>query len=120
MKVLWIGTDCNTFHPKKGIRKVDPVTPYIFVMYMDKLSHLIQEAFNKGEWKSLKDGRSEPTISHHIFVDDLLLVGKATTKQMECVNEILMKFCDMSANKSTKTRQRYFSLKTLQNTLEDN
>lgn len=35
MKMLWKGTDCSTLKPKKCIRQDDPISPYIFVMFMD-------------------------------------------------------------------------------------
>lgn len=66
-----------------------------FVMCMDKLSHLIMEAVQVGDWKPMKAGRSGPLISHLTFADDLLIFGEATIDQMKC-HGMLDKFCHMS------------------------
>jgi hypothetical protein len=63
---------------------------------MEKLSHMILQAVNDGEWKGIKVGRSGPSISHLMFADDLLLFGQATEQQMNCVTRILDQFCSLS------------------------
>lgn len=39
--VMWNGNRSPFFNPQRGIRQGDPLSPYIFVLCMDKLSHLI-------------------------------------------------------------------------------
>ncbi|GAU26489.1 hypothetical protein TSUD_361220 [Trifolium subterraneum] len=63
---------------------------------MDKLSHLIMHAVNEGLWKTLRAGRNGMNVSHLMFADDLLLFGEATENQMDCLMNILTKFCSMS------------------------
>jgi hypothetical protein len=97
--VKWNGNRAEYFTPCRGIRQGDPISPYIFVICMDKLSHLITHSVTEGEWQGIKMGRSGPTISHLMFADDLLLFGKANTAQMQCVKHILKQFCDLSGQK---------------------
>jgi hypothetical protein len=94
--VKWNGNRTTFFNPQRGIRQGDPISPYLFVLCMDKLSHLIIEEVDKGGWKALKAGRNGPTISHLMFADDLLLFGQATDRQMQCVMNILNRFCNLS------------------------
>jgi hypothetical protein len=47
--VKWNGARTEFFRPQRGIRQGDPMSPYIFVLCMDKLSHLIIHAVNRGE-----------------------------------------------------------------------
>ena len=35
--VKWNGARVDFFHPKGGILEGDPISPYLFVMYMDNL-----------------------------------------------------------------------------------
>lgn len=43
-------------------------------------------------------------LSHLMFVDDLLLFGKSTTKQLACVRDVLNKLCYMSGKWVRMTR----------------
>ncbi|XP_061342609.1 uncharacterized protein LOC133288807 [Gastrolobium bilobum] len=54
-QVLWNGSASDHFNPSRGIRQGDPILPYIFVLCMDKLSHLITEAVSSKAWKPMKD-----------------------------------------------------------------
>lgn len=44
--VNWNGNKGNYFKSKKGLRQGDSISPYLFVLYMDKLSHLILDALD--------------------------------------------------------------------------
>jgi hypothetical protein len=76
--VKWNGVRADYFRLTRGIRQGDPISPYLFVMGMEKLSHLTCHAVNEGEWESYQSR------------DDLLLFGQATQRQMMCVNKILL------------------------------
>lgn len=39
--VLWNGKHSTHFEPQRGTRQGDPISAYIFVLCMDKLTHLI-------------------------------------------------------------------------------
>lgn len=57
---------------------------------------MILEEVDKGSWHPIKPGRTGPKISHLMFTDDLLLFGKATEANMECVKCTLDAFCNTS------------------------
>ncbi|WJX67818.1 hypothetical protein P8452_52254 [Trifolium repens] len=94
--VKWNGTRSDYFKPQRGIRQGDPLSPYLFVLCMDKLSHLILQAVDNGTWKGIRAGREGPMVSHLMFTDDLLLFGEASERQMRCVTDTLQLFCNMS------------------------
>jgi hypothetical protein len=94
--VKWNGARAEYFRPQRGIRQGDPISPYLFVLCMDKLSHLIMHAVDTGAWHTFRAGRHGPFVSHLMFADDLLLFGEATENQMNCVIDILDQFCTMS------------------------
>lgn len=79
-KVLWNREKSDTFAPSRGIRRGDPHSPYLFVICMEDLSHIIADAVNNGIWKPMKAGRHGPSISHLIFADDLLVFAEASKK----------------------------------------
>lgn len=77
MRVLWNEQKGEHFNLKKGMRQGDPISPYIFMFCIDKLSHMIMDAVGKKDWEGKKAGKRGPRISHLIFVNDLILFGKA-------------------------------------------
>lgn len=40
---LFNGGYLDSFCPSKGIRQRDPLSPYLFILYMEYLGHLIEE-----------------------------------------------------------------------------
>ncbi|GKA76430.1 reverse transcriptase [Tanacetum coccineum] len=57
MKILWNGETTEEFRPSRGIRQGDPLSPYIFVMCMKRLNHLIEVAVKGGELVSFHKSR---------------------------------------------------------------
>jgi len=72
-KILWNSNKTEEFSPTRGIRQGDPLSPYLFVICMEKLYHIIDDQVEANYWKHMRAGRSGPLISHLLFADDLLL-----------------------------------------------
>jgi hypothetical protein len=106
--VLWNGARSEYFQPQCGIRQGDPMSPYLFVLSMDKLSHIIADAIEDGNWKPMRAGRNGPQISHLMFADDVILFGQATTENMEAVLEVLQTFCAMSGQRVNYDKSSIF------------
>lgn len=43
MEVIWNSERTHEFKPSSGIHQGDPLSPYIFVLYMEKLVHIIKD-----------------------------------------------------------------------------
>ncbi|KAL9412228.1 hypothetical protein AB3S75_045787 [Citrus x aurantiifolia] len=41
MQILWNGKLTESFKTSRGIRQGDPISPYIFVLCIERLSHII-------------------------------------------------------------------------------
>lgn len=79
----WNGQPSEWFHPKREIRPGDPILPLIFVLCIERLSHIINNSVNIGRWKGIKLSRHGPHFSHLFFADDMVLFGEATIEQAE-------------------------------------
>ncbi|PRQ26177.1 putative RNA-directed DNA polymerase [Rosa chinensis] len=86
----------TTFRAGRGLRQGDPLSPYLFVLCMEKLSHLINSAIEVGEWKPVRASGSGPYISHFFFADDLILFSEANTHQASILKQCLEVFCVLS------------------------
>lgn len=75
------------------------MSPYLFVLCMDKPSHLIHDTVDSKSWPFLKNGNKDPRVSHLMFVDDFILFGIVTEPQIQVAMIILTKFCDASGQK---------------------
>jgi hypothetical protein len=113
MKVLWNGEALQEFQPGRGIRQGDPLSPYLFVLCIERLFHLIGIAVNHDIWKPIKITRGGPTISHLAFADDLILFAEANTEQVQSMAAILDLFCSSSVQKVSKEKSRVFFSKNV-------
>lgn len=102
-------TISNFFWYKEG----DPLSPYLFVLCMECLGHLIEEVIEQRSWKPLLLSRRGPTISHLFFANDLLLFCEANKEQATMINSILGSFCHFLGQKVNQSKsQVYFSPNT--------
>ncbi|PNX94494.1 ribonuclease H, partial [Trifolium pratense] len=102
--VKWNGKRADYFHPQCGIRQGDPISPYLFVICMDKLSHLIMQEVQEGKWKPMRAGRNGPLISHLMFADDLILFAEANVDQLQVVLNVIDRFCQMSGQQVSQEK----------------
>ena len=75
IKLLWTGAMTGQFRATRSVRHGDPLSPYLFVMCMERLSHVIEEAVLEGRWEPITVGGV--SLSHLFFADDLLLFAEA-------------------------------------------
>ena len=85
MNLIWNGGKSESFKPSKGIRQGDPWSPYIFILCMERLSHLINLTVENKLWKPFKIARNGLAISHLCFTDYLILFVKANKEQAQFI-----------------------------------
>ncbi|XP_021833608.1 uncharacterized protein LOC110773399 [Prunus avium] len=98
-QVILNGEVTSAFYPHCGIRQGDPLSPYIFVLCMEKLSHIIQQKIHDNVWKPVQICQGGPFISHLFFADDLILFGEASTTQATLMKHCLDDFGNLSGQK---------------------
>lgn len=57
MQVIWNGGVTDAFIPTRGVRQRDPMSPYLFVMTVEKLGHAINKKVSDGSWMPSVLGR---------------------------------------------------------------
>lgn len=84
------------FAPNRGLRHGDHPSLHLFVICMEKLSHIIMSVVEDGNWKPLKLSRNGHSLSHLFFGDDLLLFSKVTASQTKLVTNTFKNFAQAS------------------------
>ena len=92
MRVLWNGEASDEFVPFRGIRQGDPISPYIFVLCVERLSHGINRAVTTGDWRPIRLARRGTPLTHLFFADDLLLLAEADIEEAGVINMVLNNF----------------------------
>ncbi|XP_061355974.1 uncharacterized protein LOC133300445 [Gastrolobium bilobum] len=108
MNLLWNGRTTMDFNPTRGIRQGDPLSPYLFVLCIERLSHLIQTAMGAKAWKPIRLKKNGPWLSHLFFADGIFLFMDASLKQAVVVNQVLRVFCDASGQNVSQEKTRVF------------
>ena len=99
MVVLLNGSKLDNFLLSKGIHQDDPISPYLFVLCVERLSYLIHDALKNGRWKPIRVSRRGPDLSHSFLANDMMLFAEATKNQMQVILECLSCFCQASGQK---------------------
>ncbi|GKV23269.1 hypothetical protein SLEP1_g33018 [Rubroshorea leprosula] len=92
LSIIWNGEQLPSFQPQQGLRQGDPLSPYLFIMVMEKLSYMILSRRQQHQWKPFKISRGGLPFSHLFFADDLMLFGTASFSQIEIIMECLSGF----------------------------
>ncbi|KAL2902408.1 hypothetical protein RDABS01_027490 [Bienertia sinuspersici] len=108
MKVLWNGEPTMEFTPSRGIRQGDPLSPYIFVMCMERLNQVIEESIFLGKWRPIKVNKKGPLLSNLLFADDIVIFAEASVEQAQVIQDCLQRFCDASGEKVSCAKSRVF------------
>lgn len=110
MTLLWNGEKSTAFKPQRGLRQGDPLSPYLFVLCLERLCHLIDKAVVRKEWKPICLSRGGPQLSHICFADDIILFAEASVAQVCVIRSVLESFCMASGQKISMEKSRiYFS-----------
>lgn len=104
-----MGGAFEPFALSRGIRKGDLLSPYILILCMELLGHLIKKC-TKGTWTPLKASHGNMGISHLFLVNDLILLVKVNMKVCEAIPDVLQVLCSKLGQKvSAKKSRIYFS-----------
>ncbi|GKV23692.1 hypothetical protein SLEP1_g33394 [Rubroshorea leprosula] len=94
--ILWNGEPLPFFRPQRGLRQGDPLSPYLFILVMERLAHMIQKRVASRTWQPFKLSRGGVSLSHLFFADDLMLFAQASTAQLDIIMDCLNQFAKSS------------------------
>ena len=74
--IQWNGTPLPKVRPSRGVHQGDPLSPYLFILCLERLSSLLEEAVRDKIIHPI-GFRGQIRISHFFFANDLFLFTKA-------------------------------------------
>jgi hypothetical protein len=87
--ILINGDPTDPFHPKRGIRQGDPLSPYLFILCAEILSGLIAKGQQDGKIHGINIASKAPSISHLLYADDSILFCRANPEEAQEIFNIL-------------------------------
>ncbi|KAJ0568314.1 putative RNA-directed DNA polymerase [Helianthus annuus] len=74
--VLVNGSPTMEFKYARGLRQGDPLSPFLFVIAMEALTGIMKKAISEGIFEGLRCTNDGPLLSHLIYADDVIFLGK--------------------------------------------
>lgn len=78
-----------SFTPSRGLRQENLLSPYLFLIYVEGLSALINNVERRGDIIGLAVTSGGTSISHLLFIDNSFLFCQANTEEWVKIRNIL-------------------------------
>jgi hypothetical protein len=85
ISILLNGGSYGFFHPQRGLRQGNPLSPFLFIMATEVLSRLLLRAENASHIHSIKAARGCPPSTCLMFANDLLLFTRSSHEELGAV-----------------------------------
>lgn len=104
--ILVNGGKTDSFHSSRGIRKGDPMYPYLLIMCMERFSKSIEEAVSNKTWSLISTTTGGSKISHLFFADDLTFIAREDPDNCTTINNILQRFNSASGQRVNHSKSK--------------
>ena len=117
--ILINGEPKGMIYPSKGIRQGDPLSPFLFLLYIEGLHGLISKAVGQGDIQGYALSRNSPRLTHLLFANDSLLFCKATIQECQKVLDILDTYGKCSRQQIIRRKTTIFFSKSTSEEFRD-
>ena len=87
--ILINGEPSDIFHPSRGLRQGDPLSPYLFLICSKGLHSLLQKEADAGHIRGVSICKKGPRLTHIFFADDSLVFCRATLAECQIIQNLL-------------------------------
>eukprot|EP00253_Pinus_taeda_P031554 PITA_31554 len=100
------------FNASRGIRQGDPLSPFLFILAADGLGRIIKRESRRNKLRGLKLWGNNLAITHQQFVDDIMLFGEVSLREVRIIKEVLEVFSEASGMEINKDKSCTFIFNT--------
>ena len=93
--VLINGAASSFFKSSKGLRQGCPLALLLFLIVVEGLGRALLSAKASGDFHGISFG-NDITLSHVLFVDDIVMVSDGSEQSLSILYEIMQTFCKAS------------------------
>ncbi|KAA3486163.1 reverse transcriptase [Gossypium australe] len=86
------GLESDWFSPSRGLRQGDPLSPFLFIIYAEGFSTLLEDAKHRGCMGGATIGKERLAINHLFFADDCIFFGDASRDGAMSVRGIIREY----------------------------
>jgi hypothetical protein len=76
-----------------SLRQGDPLSPFLFILGSEVLSHLLIRQESQDLLEGIKIAQNYSPISQLLFANDLILFAKATSSEVSILKSVLDQYC---------------------------
>ncbi|XP_013645955.2 uncharacterized protein LOC125594385 [Brassica napus] len=102
------GTVNGYFKGTRGLRQGDPLSPYLFVIAMNCLSHMLNAAATNSKLRYHSNCK-KVKLTHLSFADDLLIFIEGNIESVQCVLQVLKEFENRSGLAVSLQKTSFFA-----------
>ncbi|KAK8618177.1 hypothetical protein V6N13_116045 [Hibiscus sabdariffa] len=107
------GALSEAFHPQRGLRQGDPLSPFLFLFCSEGLSATLTAAQQEGHLPGVRASKHGPPVNHPLFADDSLVFLRNNMTEVQCLKDILLTYSSVSGQKVNFSKSTtYFSPRT--------
>lgn len=106
--ILINGEPKGYFHPNRGLRQGDPISPYLFLLVAEGLNALLRKASVSNHIHGIALSRGGPNLTHLFFADDSVLFCRATLQECHYILELLRTYENASGQQINQEKTTLF------------
>ncbi|XP_023749157.1 uncharacterized mitochondrial protein AtMg01250-like [Lactuca sativa] len=97
-------------NPTKGVRQGDPLSPFLFIITMERLNFAMKTTVEKGVFDGIKFQNSSLCVSHLFYADDALFIVEWSRRNIANSARILRCFHISSGLKVNFKKSKVFGV----------